>query len=205
MSNSDERVVHLVDDDAAIRRSVGFMLKTSGHRVESYESGAELLKYGAKLDQGCILLDVRMPGMDGLQVQQALQENGVSLPVIIMTGHGDVSLAVRAMKAGAVDFIEKPFEKNALLASLEEGYRRLSEKGATEDRKRDALVRLQALTAREREVLDGLARGLPNKTIAYYLGISPRTVEIHRSNLMTKLDVRSLSEALRITFAAQDS
>lgn len=205
MSNSDERVVHLVDDDAAIRRSVGFMLKTSGHRVESYESGAELLKYGAKLDQGCILLDVRMPGMDGLQVQQALQENGVSLPVIIMTGHGDVSLAVRALKAGAVDFIEKPFEKNALLASLEEGYRRLSEKGATEDRKRDALVRLQALTAREREVLDGLARGLPNKTIAYYLGISPRTVEIHRSNLMTKLDVRSLSEALRITFAAQDS
>lgn len=205
MSNSDERVVHLVDDDAAIRRSVGFMLKTSGHRVESYESGADLLKYGAKLDQGCILLDVRMPGMDGLQVQQALQENGVSLPVIIMTGHGDVSLAVRALKAGAVDFIEKPFEKNALLASLEEGYRRLSEKGATEDRKRDALVRLQALTAREREVLDGLARGLPNKTIAYYLGISPRTVEIHRSNLMTKLDVRSLSEALRITFAAQDS
>jgi len=203
MTDPGERVVHLVDDDAAVRRSVGFMLKTSGHRVESYESGDEILKLSTKLDEGCILLDIRMPGMDGLEVQQALQEHGVSLPVIIMTGHGDVSLAVRAMKAGAVDFIEKPFDKDALLASLEEGYRRLSRLGATDDRKRDANVRLQVLTARERDVLDGLAKGLPNKTIAYDLGISPRTVEIHRSNLMTKLSVRSLSDALRIAFAAQ--
>lgn len=202
MTNSEQRVVHLVDDDAAIRRSVGFMLKTSGHRVESYESGANLLKAIGHLDQGCILLDIRMPGMDGLEVQQALQEKGVSLPVIIMTGHGDVTLAVKAMKAGAVDFIEKPFEKDALLGSLEEGYRRLSRKEATDDRARDATVRLQALTPRERDVLDGLAQGLPNKTIAYDLGISPRTVEIHRANLMSKLAVRSLSEALRIAFAA---
>jgi two-component system response regulator FixJ len=203
MSDSGERIVHLVDDDAAIRRSVGFMLKTSGHRVESYESGTELLKISGQLEQGCILLDIRMPGMDGLEVQQALQDKGVSLPVIILTGHGDVSLAVRAMKCGAVDFIEKPFEKDALLASLEEGYRRLDRKGATEDRIRDSSVRLQALTPRERDVLDGLAQGLPNKTIAYDLGISPRTVEIHRANLMTKLEVRSLSEALRIAFAAK--
>lgn len=201
--NDGERLVHLVDDDAAIRRSVGFMLKTSGHRVESYESGVELLKNSSRLDRGCILLDIRMPGMDGLEVQQALQDKGVGLPVIIMTGHGDVSLAVRAMKAGAVDFIEKPFGKETLLASLEEGYHRLSRKGATEDRARDASVRLQALTSRERDVLDGLAQGLPNKTIAYDLGISPRTVEIHRANLMTKLDARSLSEALRIAFAAK--
>ncbi|HLO19288.1 MAG TPA: response regulator FixJ [Sphingomicrobium sp.] len=203
MSSSEQRVVHLVDDDAAIRRSVGFMLKTSGHRVETYESGAHLLKSCGELDQGCILLDIRMPGMDGLEVQQALLEKGVSLPVIIMTGHGDVTLAVKAMKAGAVDFIEKPFEKDSLLASLDEGYRRLSRKEATDDRMRDAAVRLQALTSREREVLDGLAQGLPNKTIAYDLGISPRTVEIHRANLMTKLEVRSLSEALRIAFAAR--
>ena len=201
--NDGERLVHLVDDDAAIRRSVGFVLKTSGHRVESYESGVELLKHSSRLDRGCILLDIRMPGMDGLEVQQALQDKGVGLPVIIMTGHGDVSLAVRAMKAGAVDFIEKPFGKETLLASLEEGYHRLSRKGATEDRARDASVRLQALTSRERDVLDGLAQGLPNKTIAYDLGISPRTVEIHRANLMTKLDARSLSEALRIAFAAK--
>ena len=110
MSSSEDRLVHLVDDDAGIRRSVGFMLKTSGHRVEAYESGTELLKKAGHLDEGCILLDIRMPGMDGLEVQQALQQTGVSLPVIIMTGHGDVSLAVKAMKAGAVDFIEKPFE-----------------------------------------------------------------------------------------------
>lgn len=203
MSSPDQRMVHVVDDDAAIRRSVGFMLKTTGHRVESYESGNELLKKSGDLEEGCILLDIRMPGMDGLEVQQALQEKGVNLPVIIMTGHGDVNLAVKAMKAGAVDFIEKPFEKNALLRSLDEGFGRLSRKGATGDRARDATVRLQALTPRERNVLDGLAQGLPNKTIAYDLGISPRTVEIHRANLMAKLQVRSLSEALRIAFAAK--
>lgn len=202
MNESEQRVVHLVDDDPAIRRSVGFMLKTSGHRVETYETGIDLLKASPRLDEGCILLDIRMPGMDGLEVQQALQEKGVSLPVIIMTGHGDVNLAVKAMKAGAVDFIEKPFEKETLLDSLEEGYRRLTRREATDDRRRDASVRLQALTGRERDVLEGLAQGLPNKTIAYDLGISPRTVEIHRANLMTKLGVRSLSEALRIAFAA---
>jgi two-component system response regulator FixJ len=201
--SSEERIVHLVDDDASVRRSVGFMLKTSGHQVQTYESGAELLKSSSQLERGCILLDIRMPGMDGLEVQQALQEKGVGLPVIIMTGHGDVGLAVRAMKAGAVDFIEKPFEKMALLSSLEEGFRRISQREVTGGRKKDAEVKLQALTPRERDVLEGLAHGLPNKTIAYDLGISPRTVEIHRANLMTKLGVRSLSEALRIAFAAR--
>jgi two-component system response regulator FixJ len=205
MTNFEVRLVHLVDDDASVRRSVGFMLKTSGYQVQAYESGLELLKSATDLGQGCILLDIRMPGMDGLEVQQALQEKGVRLPVIVMTGHGDVGLAVRAMKAGAVDFIEKPFEKDALLSSLKEGFLRLSRKEATQDRRKDAQVRLQALTPRERDVLDGLAQGLPNKTIAYDLGISPRTVEIHRANLMTKLEAHSLSEALRIAFAAQDN
>jgi len=203
VNTSDQRMVHLVDDDTAIRRSVGFMLKTSGFRVESYESGSQLLKNSGELEEGCILLDIRMPGMDGLEVQQVLQNRGVSLPVIIMTGHGDVALAVKAMKAGAVDFIEKPFEKHTVLASLEEGYRWLSHKAATHDRMRDANLRIHALTSRERDVLKGLAEGLPNKTIAFDLGISPRTVEIHRANLMNKLGVHSLSEALRIAFAAQ--
>jgi two-component system response regulator FixJ len=203
MPSPEVRLVHLVDDDASVRRSVGFMLKTSGYQVQTYESGLDLLKRTIDLNPGCILLDIRMPGMDGLEVQQALQDNGVALPVVIMTGHGDVGLAVKAMKAGAVDFIEKPFEKDALLASLQEAFQRLSRKEATKDRKKDAEVRLHALTPRERDVLDGLAQGLPNKTIAYDLGISPRTVEIHRANLMTKLAVRSLSEALRIAFAAQ--
>jgi two-component system, LuxR family, response regulator FixJ len=203
MTDSEKALVHLVDDDEAIRRSAGFMLKTSGFQVKTYESGIELLKDAASLDPGCILLDIRMPGMDGLEVQRKLQDKGVSLPVIIMTGHGDVTLAVQAMKAGAVDFIEKPFEKAALLDALGEGIDRLKRGEASKDRMRDAATRLQALTPREREVLDGLAQGLPNKTIAYDLGISPRTVEIHRANLMTKLGVRSLSEALRIAFAAQ--
>jgi two-component system response regulator FixJ len=145
-----------------------------------------------------------MPQMDGLEVQQALRGEGVTLPVIIMTGHGDVSLAVKAMKAGAVDFIEKPFEKATLLSALTEGFSRLARAGKDRGRAEEAAVRLQALTPRERDVLQGLADGLPNKSIAYDLGISPRTVEIHRANLMQKLGVRSLSEALRIAFAAQD-
>lgn len=204
MSDEALRVVHLVDDDEAIRRSVSFMLKTSGFHVRAYESGTELLKSVAHLEQGCILLDIRMPGMDGIEVQAALRSKGVSLPVIIMTGHGDVTLAVQAMKAGAVDFIEKPFEKAVLLSAIENGVERLKRSAASVDRADEAAVRLQALTPREREVLDGLAKGLPNKTIAYDLGISPRTVEIHRANVMSKLGARSLSEALRVAFTAQE-
>jgi two-component system response regulator FixJ len=180
------------------------MLKTSGYDVRTYERGVALLNGAPHLEPGCVLLDIRMPGMDGLEVQKALRDKGVTLPVIIMTGHGDVSLAVQAMKAGAVDFIEKPFEKAVLLSAIEHGVERLRKSAAEFDRADEAAVRLQALTPREREVLDGLAKGLPNKTIAYDLGISPRTVEIHRANVMSKLGVRSLSEALRLAFAAQE-
>lgn len=200
---SDPKLVHLVDDDESVRRSIGFMLKTSGFQVKAYGSGLDLLKDAKKLGRGCILLDIRMPGMDGLEVQEALKQAGVGLPVIIMTGHGDIPLSVRAMKAGAVDFIEKPFAKTVLLSALEQGFASLNRLDASRERAKAANVRLQVLTPREREVLDGLVDGLPNKTIAYDLGISPRTVEIHRANLMTKLQVRSLSEALRLAFAAQ--
>ena len=203
MSSDEGRLVHLVDDDAAIRRSVGFMLKTSAYEVRPYESGIELLK-ALPLDPGCILMDIRMPGMDGLTVQTELIEKGVNLPVVIMTGHGDVTLAVQAMKAGAADFIEKPFEKAVLLEAIDHASQRLRRSTERIDRAQAALTRLNGLTPRERDVLEGLAKGLPNKTIAYDLGISPRTVEIHRANLMAKLGVRSLSEALRIIFAAQD-
>ena len=204
MSDEALRLVHLVDDDDAIRRSVGFMLKTSGFHVRTYESGVELLKSAGNMEPGCILLDIRMPGMDGLEVQSALRDKGITLPVIIMTGHGDVTLAVQAMKAGAVDFIEKPFEKAVLLSAIEHAVERLRRSAADVERADEAAVKLQVLTGREREVLDGLAKGLPNKTIAYDLGISPRTVEIHRANVMSKLGVKSLSEALRIAFAAQE-
>jgi two-component system response regulator FixJ len=203
MSGDDKRLVHLVDDDEAIRRSVGFALKTSGFQVRSYENGVEILKSAPDLEPGCVLLDIRMPGMDGLEVQEALKAKGVTLPVIIMTGHGDVNLAVRAMKAGALDFIEKPFEKAVLLAAIEHSMGRLKQSAETSRDASEAATRLQLLTARERDVLEGLAKGLPNKSIAYDLGISPRTVEIHRANLMNKLGVKSLSEALRIAFAAE--
>ena len=197
-----ERIIHLVDDDEAIRRSAGFMLRTSGYKVSSYTSGVELLKQAKDLAPGCILLDVRMPEMDGLQVQQALQERGIGYPVIVMTGHGDVNVAVQAMKAGAVDFIEKPFEKAVLLSAIDEGFSRLEQTGKSQARAEEARVRLQALTPRERDVLEGLVRGHPNKTIAYDLDISPRTVEIHRARVMEKMQAGSLSQLVRMAFAA---
>ena len=204
MSSEEMRLVHVVDDDDAIRRSVGFALKTSGFEVRSYESGSEILKAAPSLEEGCILLDIRMPGMDGLEVQEELKAKGVGYPVIIMTGHGDVSLAVKAMKAGAIDFIEKPFQKAVLLSAIEQGMSRIKDAAANFKDASEASVKLQLLTPRERDVLGGLAKGLPNKSIAYDLGISPRTVEIHRANLMAKLGVRTLSDALRIAFAAEE-
>lgn len=197
-----DRIVHLVDDDEAIRRSASFMLKTSGFIVQTFVSGFELLKQRA-LAPGCILLDVRMPDMDGIEVQQALHARGVTFPVIVMTGHGDVDVAVQAMKHGAIDFIEKPFEKAVLLGAIEEGFARLENTGRSRTRAAEARVMLEALTPREKDVLLGLARGYPNKMIGFNLGISRRTVEIHRANLMTKLGVASLSGALRIAFAAE--
>jgi len=197
-----DKQAYIVDDDEAIRRSLTFMLKTSGYKVEQFSCGEEFLKAAPKLTPGCVLLDIRMPGMDGLEVQQAMAQAGVPLPVIIMTGHGDVNLAVRAMKAGAIDFIEKPFEKATLMSALEQGFAKLGADDVRLLRAQEAAIRLEVLSPRERDVLQGLVAGLPNKTIAYDLGISPRTVEIHRANLMTKLNVKSLSEALRIAFAA---
>lgn len=198
-----DKIVYVVDDDEAIRRSLSFMLKTSGHQVELFVCGEDFLKAAGKLGPGCVLLDIRMPGMDGLEVQAAMGARGVTLPVVVMTGHGDIALAVRAMKGGAIDFLEKPFEKAAMLAALEQGFARLGASDLRKIRAREAATRLEALTPRERDVLRGLVEGLPNKSIAYDLGISPRTVEIHRANLMSKLDVKSLSEALRIAFAAE--
>jgi len=199
---ADRRWSHIVDDEEAIRRSASFMLKTSGFDVQTWPSGVAFLKEARNAPTGCILLDVRMPEMDGLEVQQALLTNGIAMPVIVLTGHGDISIAVRAMKAGAVDFIEKPFEKAILLEAIEVAFDRLEDREARAGRAEDARTAIASLTAREQDVLDGLAQGLPNKTIAYDLGISPRTVEVHRANVMTKLGVRSLSEALRIAFAA---
>ncbi len=200
-----EKLVHIVDDDDSVRRSAAFMLRHAGYHVETHISGVEFLKSAKNAERGCVLLDVRMPEMDGLQVQQEMAASGIDMPVVVLTGHGDISVAVKAMRAGAVNFIEKPYEKEALLRAIEEAYQRLDRAHDKEMKADEAKIRLASLTGRERDVLNGLVAGYPNKTIAYDLGISPRTVEIYRANMMEKLRVRSLSEALRIAFIAEEA
>ena len=199
---SDKRMVHVVDDEEAMRKSLTFILKTSGYAVTTWPSGVAFLRDARQLGAGCVLLDVRMPEIDGLEVQQLMAERGIAMPVVVLTGHGDITTAVAAMKAGAVDFLEKPFEKAALLQAVVAAFRRLDGDHTDRDRAAEAGVRIANLTPREQDVLRGLASGLPNKTIAYDLEISPRTVEVHRANMMAKLGVRSLSDALRLAFAA---
>ncbi|NYT40606.1 response regulator transcription factor [Sphingomonas sp. R-74633] len=199
---SDRRLVHIIDDEDSVRNSIGFMLQTTGYSVRPWQSGALFLRELRNAEPGCILLDIRMPEIDGLQVQQQLNARGVTMPVIVLTGHGDVTIAVKAMRAGAVDFLEKPFEAEQLLCSIDKAFERMGETSSA-SRTDAARTQISSLSAREREVLEGLAAGYPNKTIAYDLGISPRTVEVHRANLMQKLGARSLSEALRVTFTAE--
>lgn len=196
------RTIHIVDDDEAIRQSISFMLRKAGYSVETYSLGTAFLKSTTRETQGCVLLDVRMPEIDGLEVQARLAAQGIRLPVIMLTGHGDVTLAVRAVKAGAIEFLEKPFERSALLAAIDEALDEAGRKDRSQAVAAEAVVRLAALTPRERDVLEGMVVGQPNKLIAYGLGISTRTVEVHRSNLMEKLSARSLSDVLRIAFAA---
>jgi two-component system response regulator FixJ len=196
------RTVHIVDDDEAIRQSISFMLRKAGHIVKTYVSGTAFLAVVDRETQGCILLDVRMPGIDGIEVQDLLSAQGIALPVIMLTGHGDVTLAVRAIKAGAVEFLEKPFERAALLAAIDEAFKHIARDARDHVAAADAVVRLAALTPRERDVLEGLVLGRPNKLIAFDLGIATRTVEVHRANLMDKMHARSLSDVLRVAFAA---
>ena len=199
---SDQRLIHVVDDDDSVRRSAGFLLRTSGYAVRLHTSGVAFLRAIKAAEPGCVLLDVRMPEIDGLAVQEELVARGITMPVIILTGHADVSIAVQAMKTGAVDFIEKPFEKAVLLSAIDRAFARIAHADAAARSSEAAKLWVARLTPREQEVLDRLAQGLPNKTIAYDLGISPRTVEVHRANVMTKLEVHALSDALRIAFAA---
>lgn len=199
---NENPLVHVIDDEESVRRGTSFFLKTSGYAVRSWSSGVAFLKEVDHVESGCILLDIRMPEMDGLEVQRQLNDRGVTMPVIVLTGHGDVANAVTAMRAGAVDFLEKPFDTDALKDAITRAFERIAAAKDVMVRAADAAILLRALSDREREVLDRLAQGHPNKTIAFDLGISPRTVEVHRANIMTKLQARSFSEALRIAFAA---
>lgn len=199
---TEQKLIHLVDDDDAVRHSASFMLRHAGFAVKTYTDGVAFLEAVAEAGPGCILLDVQMPRMDGLEVQEQLNSRGVAMPVIVLTGHGDVNVAVKAMKAGAVDFVEKPYEKQTLISALNRAFRRLEERSQRDLLIDEARGKIEHLTPREREVLEGLVEGLTNKSIADALDISPRTVEIHRANLMEKLEATSLSGVLRIAFAA---
>ena len=195
------QTVFLVDDDEAVRDSLQTLLEAAGHRIRSFGSGSEFLTAMPVSEDGCLIIDVRMPGIGGLEVQERLRAEGIALPVIVITGHGDVPLAVRAMKAGAVDFVEKPFAEGAILAAIERALEIAMRKRETGSDVTDAEARLSPLTEREHEVLRLLVAGKQNKVIAYELGISPRTVEIHRARVMEKTRSRSLSELVRVAIA----
>jgi two-component system response regulator FixJ len=196
-------VVHLIDDDRDVRQSLAFLLATAGLAVKLYESADVFLERLDEREAGCVVSDVRMPGIDGLELQRRLKSLGDPFPVVIMTGHADVALAVEAMKAGAADFIEKPFDDERLLSAIRAALDLQDRQGRRDTEARHAHAKLQSLTSREREVLEGLVAGLPNKTIAYDLGLSPRTVEAHRANVMTKMGARSLSDLVRSALDAR--
>lgn len=199
---SSNAVVHLIDDDEDVRRALAFLLGTTGLAVRVYESASAFLDHAGTSLTGCVVTDVRMPGIDGLELLRRLNASGVTLPVVIMTGHADVPLAVEAMKLGAVDFIEKPFPDDILLGAIEVALARSGKAGRDSAETEQVRSRLQSLTPRETEVLKGLLTGHPNKTIAYDLGLSPRTVEVHRANVMTKMGASSLPDLVRMTLMA---
>jgi two-component system response regulator FixJ len=200
---SNGAVVHIIDDDEDIRRALAFLLGTAGLAVRVHESALKFLENLDTLQPGCIVSDVRMPGMDGLELQQRLKTMGVEMPIIIMTGHADVPLAVQAMKAGAVDFIEKPFDDETLLSAIRIALDVYDKNGQSSIEIAQIQARLDTLSAREKEVLEGLLAGHANKTIAYDLELSPRTVEVHRANVMSKMKARSLSELVRMAMLAK--
>jgi len=198
----DNFVVHIVDDDEAVRQSLAFLLSTAGMAVRLYDSAMAFLKTLDGIQKGCLITDVRMPDMTGIELLRELKAKSMALPTIVITGHGDIALAVEAMKWGAMDFIEKPFDEEAILRAVGSAKDRAENKGhQSQDGAADA-AKLASLSQRERQVLDGLVAGHPNKTIAYHLGISPRTVEVYRANLMTKMQAKSLSELIRIALFA---
>ncbi|AXK43935.1 response regulator transcription factor [Erythrobacter aureus] len=198
----DSNLVHIVDDDEQIRNSLQFLLMTHKLNSRQFTGGRDFLRALPSLESGCILLDVRMPDMDGLQMMKMMRPCIERFSVIVMTGHGDVATAVEAMKLGAIDFIEKPFDEEALVRAVKAAQLKLGERIGDLDAKRDAEDRLAELTPRAKEVLGHLMGGHSNKVVAKRMDVSPRTVEMHRSNIFQKLGVKSLSEAVRLACMA---
>ena len=193
--------MYVVDDDESVRDSLEVLLASSNYAVRSFESGRDFLNQAPSLAPGCAILDVRMPEVDGIALLHRLSELNVKIPVIVMTGYGDVSIAVSAMKAGAVDFVEKPIAWEQILASIQVALNHYEQPLAIERARAAIGARLQLLSQREAEVLEGIVVGLPNKAIARRLSISPRTVEVHRARVMDKMQAQSLSELVRLALA----
>ncbi len=198
----DKPIIYVVDDDMAFRQSLEALLEAVGFKTATYASGQAILDVVSQLTEGCILLDIQMPGMDGLELQSRLRELGIRLPVIVMTGQGDVPTAVRAMKAGAVDFIEKPFGEGPLLAAIETALSTETARTSGEQSASEAAARIATLSPRERQVLEGIVLGRASKVIAYDLGISLRTVEVHRARMLERLGTRSVAAAIRLAVMA---
>jgi len=197
-----DQLVYIVDDDDAVRNSLSALLTGRGYTVRTFAVARDFLEAAPTLRPGCLILDIRMPDIDGLELQQRLIDAALPFPLIVITGHGDVPLAVRAMKAGALDFIEKPFALETIFNSTAAALAQVGKAPGRDALAVDSAKRLTLLTPREREVLQGLLAGLPNKSIGYDLGISSRTVEIHRARIMDKMEARSLSELVRMSLAA---
>ena len=193
-----EPIIYVIDDDDAVRQSLEFLLKTAGIAVRGFDSAKAFLEVLPHVTSGCVITDVRMPEITGIELLQKVKTANPDLPVIVITGHGDVSLAVEAMKIGAVDFLEKPFDDDLLLAAVRAALNRDSDAGKRKAELAGIQEKLAELSNRERQVLEGLVAGKANKVIAFDLNISPRTVEIYRANLMTKMSANSLSDLVRM-------
>ncbi|MET0313299.1 MAG: response regulator FixJ [Hansschlegelia sp.] len=199
---SEDAIVHVIDDDVAVRRSLAFLLSSDGFAVRVHEGAGSFLADVPPGGNVCVVTDVRMPEIDGLEFLSRLRGRDATIPVIVMTGHADVPLAVEAMKRGAADFIEKPFDDALLLAAIRAALARQDGGGPADPRSVESRDRMAKLSEREGQVLDGLIAGKPNKVIAFDLEISPRTVEIYRANVMTKMQAGSLSELVRLALQA---
>jgi two-component system response regulator FixJ len=192
-------VVHVVDDEETFRKSLAYLLSTEGFAVRVHGSAGDFLRVAHEIRNGCLLTDLRMPDIDGVELLHRLHDLGLRIPAIVMSGHGDVPMAVAAMKAGAADFLEKPFQDQVLIESIS---RVASELEQNPNAPQEIERKLSTLTERERQVLQGIASGSPNKTVAHYLQISPRTVEVHRANIMAKMEARNLADLVRMVITA---
>ncbi len=197
-----EGMIYVIDDDEAVRQSIEFLLKTVGISVRGFESAHAFFEVLPEIEHGCVVTDVRMPEITGIELLRRVREVKPDLPVIVITGHGDVPLAVEAMKLGAADFLEKPFDDDLLIASVRSALDQGADAAKRSAEIADIHEKLAGLSNRERQVLEGLVAGKPNKVIAFDLGISPRTVEIYRANLMTKMSANSLSDLVRMAMLA---